>query len=137
VKGFISHLHRIQLEDYLMSELSKSGEITFSKLVSREKHRKVPKSNIKKIKSKKSGEVIDDRIKYAIQKASQVRTKVEKLQSEQFLKPVQLDIKTETIVEFSAKDLEDEVFLRTDFDEFQSQYLYDDDLLADQNMYFR
>jgi hypothetical protein len=57
--------------------------------------------------------------------------KVEKLQSGQFLKPVQLDIRTETIVEHSEEDLEGEDFLRIDFDEFQSQ------LLANQNMYFR
>jgi hypothetical protein len=47
MKGFISRLHKIQLEDYLMTQLSKSsGGILSSKLVSREKQKKVPKANI-------------------------------------------------------------------------------------------
>jgi hypothetical protein len=123
MKGFISRLHRIQLEDFLMTELSKEGKITFPKLVSREKHKKTPKANLNENEIK---EAVDDGIKLAIQKASQVGMNVEKLQSEQFLKPVQPDIRIETSYE-PDDDLETEDFLRTDLDEFQSQNLNDDD----------
>lgn len=92
LKSFISRVHRIQLEEILMAELSKNEKFTFPKLISREKHQRKPKANLSK---EEIEELIRKGMDHATEKAKQIGMVCDKIELERFLKVVNIVIPDE------------------------------------------
>lgn len=86
MKGFISRVHRIQLEEIIMKELEQ--QFKFPKLLSREKH--LPKSKGNLTRNQIEG-IIDDALTYASNQAKEIGMTVPEIHLTNFLKSVKMD----------------------------------------------
>lgn len=86
MKGFISRVHRIQLEEIIMKGLEE--QFKFPKLLSREKHR--PKSKENLTRNQIEG-IIENALTFASNQAKEIGMDVPVLQLKSFLKSVKMD----------------------------------------------
>jgi hypothetical protein len=116
MKGFISRVHRLQLEEILMRELGDTLE--FPKLLARAKHLSKPKANLTR---QEIESICEDAKTYASNEARGIGMVVAEIKLELFLKKVTLDLD-----ESGSDDSDDENetdFLETRLDTFNTQNL--------------
>lgn len=116
MKGFISRVHRIQLEEIIMKELE--SQFIFPKLVSRKKHHPMqPKTNLSRTQIES---IIDDALAYASNQAREIGMTVEQINLAAFLRSVRVDnVEEENSDEYDPN----EDLLATENDRFSEQLL--------------
>lgn len=134
MKGFISRVHKLQLEELLMQELGNDKKLLFPKLLSREKHISKSKANLSR---EQIEEICQSAINMANNESSQIGMTVSAIQLENFLK------KADNFLEINPNedenDPEDEIqedFLNSANDVINEQNLNElttDEQLVDEN----
>lgn len=101
LKGFVSRVHRIQLEEVLMADMSKNEKFTFPKLLSREKHQRKAKANLR---VENIEELIKKGMAHATEKANQIGMSCDKIELERFLKTVNIVLPDEVNNEITDEE---------------------------------
>lgn len=104
MKGFVTRVHRIQLKEILMSELSKDGNLKFPKLLAREKRLQKTKENLSRPEIEN---IVQDAMNFARNQAAEIGMVVEEINLGLFLKPVSKESLTNIEDIDSESDSED------------------------------